>query len=287
MVKKWLQDDKSNSKQFGSIEKEDLMKMQKYFDRESPVKLQQEAWFSIVYHFAFRGREVIRVLNKKSISFDKDASGKKFAFINQTYLSKNVKASLSSKEFENLSQARMYAIPVPEKQEHCPVKCLELYLEKMTDDCENLFPMPLKLSNDNPCWYSSKRPLGKNSIGNMMKEISKNAHLNIIYSNHCVRVTVVNNLRNQGLTSNDIAAVTGHKNVNSVDRYVRRKTDSEKRNVSQMLSNSLVPGCSSTVHETVKTEEGIYQLKWSHDETCPTKIFIQGNANCTFNFNGK
>ena len=140
-----------------------MEKMRKYFDRETSVKLQQEAWFNIVYHFALRGREVIRDLKRKSISFDKDASGKEFAFLNQTYLSKNVKASLSSKEFENLSQTRMYT--VPEKEEHCPVKCLKLYFERMSDACEYLFPMPWKGDNNKinkPCWYSSKRPLGKN-----------------------------------------------------------------------------------------------------------------------------
>lgn len=289
MVKKWLKDDGSTSKQFEAIESEDMEKMRQYFNRENSIKLQQEAWFSIVYHFALRGREVIRDLKRKSISFAKDASGKKFAYINQTYLSKNIKSSLSSKEFENLSQARMYAIP--EKIENCPVRCLELYFEKMQDDCENLFPMPLKVSNDNPIWYSSKRPLGKNTIGDMMKEISKSANLNKIYTNHCVRVTVVNNLRNQGLTSNDIAAVTGHKNINSVDRYVRRKTDSEKRTVSQMLSNPLVSASSSSRdHEISRLEEENLNLNWSPDQCSdcsPMKLYIQGNANCTFNFYGK
>jgi len=283
MVKKWLKDNNSNSKQFEAIEKEDMEKMRKYFDRENSVKLQQEAWFNIVYHFALRGREVIRDLKRKSISFDKDASGKEFAFINQTYVSKNVKASLSSKEFENLSQTRMYA--VPENEEQCPVKCLKLYFERMNDDCEYLFPMPLKGGNDNidnPSWYSSKRPLGKNSIGNMMKEISKNAHLNKLYTNHCVRVTVVNNLRDQGLGAHDIAAVTGHKNVNSVERYVRRKTDSEKRNISDMLSNPLNSGSSTAVVNLEQNSE--LELNWSFDGSCPTKILIQGNTNCTFNF---
>ena len=98
MVKKWLQDNDSNTKQFESIEKGDMETMRKYFDRESAVKLQQEAWFSIVYHFVQSGREVVRDLKRKLISFDKDASGKKFAFINQTYFGKNVKASLLVRE---------------------------------------------------------------------------------------------------------------------------------------------------------------------------------------------
>lgn len=291
MVKKWLNDDGSKAKQYESIEKEDLEKMRRYFDRETPVILQQEAWFSIVYYFALRGREVIRDLTPKSISFTEDASGKKFAYINQSYLSKNVKASLSAKEFENLSQARMYS--TPEERENCPVKCLELYLEKMCDDCDNLFPMPLKIKNDSSIWYSSKRPLGKNAIGNMMKDISKSANLNRIYTNHCVRVTVINNLRDQGLAVNDIAAVTGHKNVTSVERYVRRKTESEKRNVSQMLSkplsqqSALLADQASTSQQDrkiMKRGDENLMLSWSHEESFPMKLFIQGNLHCTFHF---
>ena len=73
-----------------------------------------------------------------------------------------------------------------------------------------------------------------------MKSISEKAKFKKIYTNHCLRVTVVSTLRDSGLQSNDIAAVTGHKNVQSVERYVRRKKDGEKRLYSQMLNTSLL-----------------------------------------------
>ena len=53
MVKKWLQDNDSNTKHFESIEKEDFSEKE-VFRYESAVKFRQEAWFSIVYHFTFR-----------------------------------------------------------------------------------------------------------------------------------------------------------------------------------------------------------------------------------------
>ena len=81
--------------------------------------------------------------------------------------------------------------------------------------------------------------MGVNAIGSFMKNISRNANLDAVYTNHCVRVTVVSTLKDKGLESNDIAAVTGHKNIQSVEKYVRRKSDTQKRSVSQMLSSSL------------------------------------------------
>lgn len=90
-----------------------------------------------------------------------------------------------------------------------------------------------------------------------MKSISENAKLKKIYTNHCLRVTVVSTLRDNGLQSNDIAAVTGHKNVQSVERYVRRKKDGEKRSYSQMLNTSLLSvkemECKATSTTTTRT----------------------------------
>ena len=45
-------------------------------------------------------------LPKQAISFAHDSAGKRFVHINKQYITKNVKVSLSSKEYENLSQAR-------------------------------------------------------------------------------------------------------------------------------------------------------------------------------------
>jgi len=238
MVKKWLNHGGTRNIKYDSINKDDLVKIKNYFTRDAPDVLQEEAWFTIVYYLALRGREILRDLPKNSLEFSFDASGQEYVYINTTYITKNVRVSLSTKDFENLSQARIYS--VPESPDRCPVACLKLYLSKISPECNLLFPLPLKKYRTKTFWYCEKRSLGVNSIGSFMKSISEKAKLKKIYTNHCLRATVVSTLRDNGLQSNDIAAVTGHKNVQSVERYVRRKNDGEKRSYSQMLNTSLV-----------------------------------------------
>ena len=55
-------------------------------------------------------------------------------------------------------------------------------------------------------WYTMK-PIGINTLGNFMKTISKRLGLNIHYSNHSIRATVVTLLSSKGLggkTNNEI-----------------------------------------------------------------------------------
>ena len=53
---------------YPAIEKNDLQKMMDYFDRSNGEVLQQEVMFHLIYHFGFRGRETMPLLDK-SIKF--------------------------------------------------------------------------------------------------------------------------------------------------------------------------------------------------------------------------
>lgn len=64
MIRKWLQED--TNKSFKAIEKEDMIKIPEYFDRNTLVKLQREVWFNLVYYFGFCRTETISHLNMNS-----------------------------------------------------------------------------------------------------------------------------------------------------------------------------------------------------------------------------
>ena len=119
----------------------------------------------------------------------------------------------------------------------------------------------------------------------MMSDVSKAANLGKQYTNHCVRVTVVSNLRENGLQPADIAAVTGHKNVHSVEKYVRRKRDAEKENVSTMLCNSLTMEPNGIKIQCL--EEKVVNVITDPETTKDSKFIFQNNANCVFNIYNK
>ena len=53
-----------------------------------------------------------------------------------------------------------------------------------------------------------------------MSTLSKELSLSKRYTNHCVRVTGITVLREQGKSDEEIASVSGHKNAANIQRYM-------------------------------------------------------------------
>ena len=265
------------SKTFEAIEENDMKKIRSYFDRSSPVKLQQEIWFNIMYHFGFRGRETTSQLNLNSFTLQTDETGRRFIFVNHQTLSKNVKASLSQKEFEDVKNARMYDSPNPSE---CPVTAFMAYTSKCSPANDSLFPRPLKNWQKTNIWYSNQTKVGRDAIGEFMKDISSSAGLTKTYTNHCVRVTVVSELDAQGFSPAQIATVTGQKNSDSVNRYIRRR-DAEKRKMSDALSNAM------TSSITGDKKESNVRVIIRNDDASQRTIHVPQGSNINFHFDGQ
>lgn len=74
-----------------------------------------------------------------------------------------------------------------------------------------------------------------------MKALSKNADLSKIYTNHCIRASVVSKLDENGFESRHIMVVTSHKSENSIKSYAAKCPDNKKKQMFQCLSKELVP----------------------------------------------
>ena len=64
-----------------------------------------------------------------------------------------------------------------------------------------------------PVWYEN-RPLGKNKLETMMREISKSAGLSKVYGNHRVRataITAITAMSNASVSNRHIMAISGHR----------------------------------------------------------------------------
>ena len=221
---------------YPAIEPEDLVLLRQYFNRSTPVKLQDEVFFLIVYHFGFRGREWLRSLNTKSLVI-KHSNGTKYVDFEKSMEEKNVR-------FTNQAVMRQIVMTAtPSNEETCPVAAIEAYLSKLPADSP-LFPKPCSNFEKNKKWYCEREVLGKNSLGDQMKKISGRAGLSHTYTNHSIRSSCVTNLRKHGFTPEQCQLVTGHSRIESVHRYDKRKasekiTLSEKNSMSRALSSSL------------------------------------------------
>ena len=258
------------------IEPGDLAKLQIYFDRRSPVALQDEIFFSIVYYFGFRGREWIRSLDRSSVLIKTNGSGAKYVDICKPVYEKNVRIG------HELSVRQTLMAENSNDSSKCPVAAMEIYLSKLPGD--NLFPKP-KACYQNGDWYCVKSNLGKNTLQDMMKNMSSRANLNQRYTNHSIRATVVTSLRRQGFTEEQCMRVTGQKRKESVQLYDKRRlsektTYEEKKNVSNALTSSLagdVP-CSSDCSNTITTRRMIVEQVSTDSGCCNNSLTLSAPA---------
>ena len=69
----------------------------------------------------------------------------------------------------------------------------------------------------------------KNTLADMMLLLSIHAKLSLKYTNHCVRSTVVTDLKEAGFSNHEVCAVTGHRSEMSVQSYNRLDRAGSKR----------------------------------------------------------
>lgn len=238
------------------IEKEDLIRLDKYFNRSTPTRLQQEVLFNIVYHNGFRGREWIRNLNKEDIRIESGPDGLKHVNVVKSENEKNVK----SNDYRNIRQVAMYEIP---NSQMCPVAAVEKYLSMLPTQNSALFPKP-KNKWTQESFYCEKEVLGKNSLQDFMKTISRDANLHNTYTNHCIRVSLVTWLKENDIPNDQIKAVTNQKSDASIERYNKRMTSAKKRSLSEKITEQLrgssTTAALSTTTSTTTQEVQINQL---------------------------
>ncbi|MEW8548360.1 MAG: DUF3504 domain-containing protein [Candidatus Thiodiazotropha sp.] len=212
------------------ISKADLYKLQTsgLFSTETPQTLQNKIFFDIMSHFGRRGREGLRSLKPTSFKFQTDNEGHRYVAMAYNEADKTHHGVDSR---EKPKAPRMYET----SGESCPVKAFEKYLSKLNPENDALFQKALvKYHKDGAVWYS-KIPIGVNQLYDFMPRLSAEAGLSRRYTNHCIRAMVASNLCDAGVSNMGIMSVTGHRNVQSLNSYIK-PSDSERRTISGILS---------------------------------------------------
>ena len=183
------------------------------------------------------GREGQRNLKPSSFKFAFDEQGKRFVSMTQDETTKNHPGGLQDQtSFQKM--ARMYET----ESETDGYRALRLYISKLNQKCEALFQQPRRDWNESAIthdiWYEN-RPLGVNTLGNMMKEISSKAKPSKVYTNHCVRATAITLWPEAGLSDRHICHISGHRNPNSLQHCNSRPSSTQLRKCSDVLSSAL------------------------------------------------
>jgi len=188
-----------DSKYFSSISLYDIEKINdpKAFNINDPLELQQKVFFNIVQTFSLGGSDILQSLKKSSFVFKVDESnGCEYCELSPDVPTKSIPESVVGKISKtvrfNLSKTKIKPRLYATGQPNCALFSLKKYLSKLNQDpnCTDFFVRRKYGQHFNPeieqCWYTTK-PLGKNNIGFLMRNISIRLGLSCLYRNSSIR----------------------------------------------------------------------------------------------------
>ena len=224
---------KGQVKHYPEIEPEDLKKLYRSIDTNTPTGLLEKVWVDVMLHFIRRGRENQREMTIDTFEMGVDASGKRFVGQSTGEVDKNHGAL-----DETIGEGRMYETG----KESCPVESFFKYISHLNPNQLAFWQKPKeKWSSCDTIWYQNA-PLGPKSLGGMLAKLSLKYNLSQRYTNHSLRVTSLQALDDNNIDSCHIIRVSGHKSQESIKTYARKLSAARKRGISSILS-SIVEYC--------------------------------------------
>ena len=201
---------------------------------DNPTSLQLKVWFELSLHLGRRGRDGLHNLQKDDFEVKVDESGDSYV---QMCYNEADKATHGVDSEGNIKNPRMYATGLS----NCPVKSFQLYVAKLNPYCKRFFQRPKKRKYEleDEEWYVGT-PVGRNKIGEFMKVISEKAGLSVIYTNHCLRATLITKLHHAGVSAQGIMSISGHRNEKSVKSYVDQllPSSAQRKGYSNILASA-------------------------------------------------
>lgn len=234
------QEGKENVSHKPVIESGDLIKLRSStaLRGNTALGLLRNVWFHVVLYWCRRGVEGLRNLKSESFTFCKDDEGREYVTMAHDEATKNHPGGAADIEsFEK--HGRMY------KSSEDPnldgISCLKRFLTKRNPRCSAFFQYPKrKFLESDDTWYDNK-PLGINKLSTMMKEISSEANLSKIYTNHSVRATAITLWSDANVPSRHIMNISGHRNEQSIKNYNSRPSSKQLHKCSEILTTALEP----------------------------------------------
>ena len=192
--------------------------------------LLHKVFFDIVHYTGHHAKEGLRELSKKSFDIKTGSDGLEYVEITFNEKTKKNQGSDNSTSKRALHDNHHIISAMPGNI-LCPVESFKCYLALLNHEENSFFQYPNKKLNG-----FNNAPIGKNSIGSMMKDISEAAKLSKIYMNHCIRKMTATAMKRQGFDLNQISHVTKHKNLDSLKHYIGAPTYKDKRRYNDAMA---------------------------------------------------
>ena len=112
-----------------------------------------------------------------------------------------------------------------------------LYISKLNSRRNDLWQRPKKEIKDplQDEWYDNQ-VIGRDPLNNAMKILSERAKLSQMYTNHCIRASVVTKLDEERFEARHIMVVSSHKSENSIKSYSAKCPENKKKEMFEALN---------------------------------------------------
>ena len=204
----------------------------------SPTHLQRKVMFDIRYYMCHSGGENINDMTKNTFQLNFDTE------TNISFVCKvEDEVQRNHKEYdEEIITGFMPQILNADGTSHklCPVRAFENYINKLNPKNNSLWQKPatnFPMDATKP-WYQNVT-VGHNTHDKFMSKLCEELKLETRYTNHCIRVTGITNLKRSNFNAKQVMSVSGHKSVESLAVYERVQSD-EKLMMGMCLTYSLL-----------------------------------------------
>ena len=250
----------------------------------SPFSLQFSLFYYFTKGFGLRGRQGHRQMKFGDIEIKATVNNDEYLELKE----RNSKIMDGTKinDYRSTRQ-KIFAI---KNSDFCPVKLFRLFrdkrpIESLSPDSPFFLTPIKKYTQEDPTWYFNT-PLGKNSLGQLMKKACVNAGIPGKKTNHSLRKSTVAELTEAGVPATKIIKITGHKNVSSLQHYDGPLKDNEHQKISKIICGSIENTVFTspeitTASDTTSTTTTTTTLtgKTIHVKDTLTSLF----SNCIFN----
>ena len=213
----------------------------------SPEAILNTLWLNNSLHFGLRGVKEHHDMRWGDVKLCKTDQGVEYLEFNERQT--KTRTGADHRDVRPFAP-KMFSTDGSEKD---PVAVYKLFVQKRPEKMKdpdapfyiavNNVSMKSKPSNSEKCWFKCNA-VGTNKLGGLMKEMSKKAGLqNDKLRNHSARKTMIQTLSENNVPPTQIAQLSGHKNLKSIENYSHLSTKQEMH-MSNVLAN-ISSECSS------------------------------------------
>ena len=258
--------------------------------------LQFTVWFLMTIHFGFRGRDEHRKLCWGDVQLINETDGSESLIVSKARGSKTRDGADPTHTDRHRTTPKCVAIG----GNRCLINLYKQYRDsRPAEACKDDSPFYIQAipinrikTGETVIYYAT--PMGKNTLGKLLKNACEKANIPGRKTNHGARKTCVKMLKNAGIDDRKIIKITRHKDPNSLRPYDDELSSEDHKKMSQILDgyDSSIDTVSKPINPcppaTAVTASAVNMATVSTSSTlsAPMSVIPHGSVfnNCTFNF---